>query len=113
MLDSLVNRALTVVAIAAAVSALGFYVDGRVKAARIETLQGELKSSRASEAAAEVLAVRRPQSEARYGDILAAINAASERTSNACLTDPRVRAYYDGLSVRDAERRAAEERAAD
>lgn len=99
MLDSWLSRALAVVALAAAALALAFWMDGKMKAARIDDLEGQVKEQSADAAALRVLAERRPAVEIRYRDGLAAVNAAAPETSDACLTDPRIVAAYAVLGV--------------
>ena len=101
MFDTLVNRGLMASALAAAVLAFGLWRDGKAKADRITDLEGQVAEQRADAAALRTLAERRPQVEIRYRDGLAAVNAAGERTSDACLSDPRIAAAYRALGLHD------------
>lgn len=107
MIDTLINRALIMGLIAATAIAGAAWLDGKAKARRIAELNTELTTAKADNAALDALAAALPRIERRSRDALAAINAAGERTSDACLSDPRIIAYYDGFRLRDAERHAA------
>lgn len=107
MLSGFLLKGAALAAVVAGVAAFSFYQDGKAKAREIETLQGQLTMANSTTQALTELASRRGRAEANYDDVIAAINAAGERTSDACLSDPRVRAYYDGFQLRHDARSAA------
>lgn len=106
MLKGFLLRGLALAAIAASVAALVLWRDVEAKTREISTLRDQLTVANSTTAALTILAQRRPQAETEFADVMAAINAAGERTSDACLADPRIRAFYDGYGVRDAARRS-------
>lgn len=96
-LNNIVSQGLALAAVAAGVLAFWLYVDNERKADRIVELTSQVVAASANAAAYQVQAEQRPQVEIRYRDAVEAVNAAGERTSDACLTDPRVRAAYDAV----------------
>lgn len=100
MIQGLLLRGVALAAVVAGVAAFGFWMDASAKAARIHDLEGQVAEQRADAAAMRVIATRAPQIEVRYRNARAAVDAAGERTSDACLNDPRVRAAYATLRLR-------------
>lgn len=95
MLDSLVNRGLTVAAIGASVAALVFWQASEASERRIVELQGELKGARADTAAWRTHASRRQRVEVVYRDATAGLNP--DALSQACLADPELARTYDAI----------------
>lgn len=99
MLEKIIAPAATLAAIAAGVLAFWFYAQNEAKADRIVELEIQAWTRDADNRALAVLAAERPRVEREYRDALAAVAAAGERTSDACLTDPRVLAAYRAIGL--------------
>jgi hypothetical protein len=101
MLNMLLTRGMALALLGLSAFALVMWTDNQGKAREITRLEGQVVTANADKEAFEELARQRPQVEIRYRDGLAAVAAAGERTSDACLADPRIRAAYAAIGLRN------------
>lgn len=94
------ERILSLALVIAVAAAGAFYLDAKAKADRIEKLEAQVLEQRADKVALLTVANALPQIDRRFRSTMAAINAAGDRTSEACLNDPRVRASNAALRLR-------------